>query len=245
MNLKTYSPNYHILGQIKIKEIIISSGCIQLECVTEDFSFLPYLTVPKDRNLSIIVSKAILFEIIDSIPKPFEILWETDDDIGLNPDAGIEDFNSFCADIELGLLQTNDMPGIIEIEKQYPMFHEIPQYCLLVGYRPMGKCADPFDLEYFKELIFNHNSFLADKVIIHNLIGMHRPFKNKDFFVSSHRDDKILDLLELYLILKENGYNHFDSLEMSCLHHEWFLELAKELAKKSDYYDKLIELGLK
>ena len=165
MPIQAYDPDYHLIGPVRIREIIISQSAIQLECYPVATDNLPYMSVPQDGILSVGCSKKQLFEIIDRMAKPVEIISETNDEIFENPLAGVEEYKAFCADIEEGLLQTDEMPGIIEIENQYPLFHQVHPSSLLVGYRPMGRVIDPFDIDQFMELRSNRNCFLIDKVI--------------------------------------------------------------------------------
>lgn len=243
MPIQAYDPEYHLIGPVKILEIIISKSSIQLQCEPEASDLLPYMTIPLDRTISLVCSKDKFFEIIDMIPKPYVVLSETDDEIILDPDAGMEEYKALCADIEEGLLQEDEWPGIIEIKNQYPLFHQTSSYCLMVGYRPMGKITDPFDLDQFLELRSNHNCFLIDNVIGHSFEGYYWPFDHPELFIGPHRHDRIVGLLELYFLLKGHGYNHEDCLQMSCLRHDLFFTLALELAKESDYYEKIIGLG--
>ncbi len=245
MEIQAYTPEYHILGPLSIEGIIVASTGIQLQCIPSKHPILAIMTVPQDRKLSVIVSKDNLFKIMEIIRRPLD-LNPVKGEL-LNDDVLLEraSFESFCTDIEDGIQIDEKSPGYIEMLEQYPRFSQIPENCLLVGYRPMGKGDNPYDLEYLKELSFNHNTFLVDKVLEHEFIYHYKPFdyEKEEFTKSRHKDDRLLGLLEVYLFLSGKGHSHEDSLKMSCLNHEWFLRIALEMAKDSDFYEELIDLS--
>ena len=239
MSLQAYDPEFHLLDPVKVMNIVIANSAIQLECQPASISFLPNMSVPQDRDLSLTITKQQLKQVIDIMRKPFKFTYDGGEENEAEYALEEQSHQDFWLDIEQGLLRTDDNPGIIEVAEQYYRYCRIPSNCQLVGYRPMGKETDHFDQEYYKELCLNHNSFLIDQVIEHQFHYSFQAFDYDDIFSPQpkHKYDGILSLLDIYLILTEKGYSNQNALNMSNLQHNLFLTIALDLANEVEYFE--------